>query len=321
MCDLYNRRVSRILAFLALVLSSIALAQEPSSAQKSQQQADSASTFKVNVKMVNVFATVVDQNGAPVGGLKKEDFKVLEDGKEQQIAVFDRESGLPLSIVMAIDTSLSTKKDLPLELESARSFAHSILRPVDALAVYEFSDIVKEVQPFTADLKQIDRSLSMIRVGGATAMYDAVYLGSETLIPRKGRKVMVIITDGGDTVSKSSYQDAVRAAQIAETIVYSVIMVPIEASAGRDLGGEHALIQLSNDTGGKHYYAKSIGQLGEAFRQISDELRTQYLVAYYPPKKAFGDFRKIQLEVTKPASDGNEFQVRCRSGYFTSKLD
>jgi len=102
-------------------------------------------------------------------------------------------------------------------------------------------------------------------MGAATAMYDALYLGAQALGAAAGRKVMVIITDGGDTMSKVDYKDAVRAAEEAEAILYSIIVVPIEASAGRDTGGEHALIQLSNDTGGKYFYAKSLPQLDDAF--------------------------------------------------------
>ena len=288
-----------------------------------EQQNEPAATFKVNVKLVNVFTTVTDQNGAPIGGLKKEDFKVYEDGVPQNIAVFARESALPLSIILGIDASLSTRKDLPLEIESARRFSRAILRPIDALSVMQFSEIVKEVVPFTSDVQRIDRGIGNVRNGSATALYDAIYLGSEALEKRQGRKVMVLITDGGDTMSQSSYQDAVRAAQISETILYSIIMVPIEASAGRDLGGEHALIQISKDTGGKYYYATSINQLDQAFRQISEELRTQYLIAYYPPKKAYDDFRKIKVDVDPTAAHlptGTEVRVFHRAGYYTSKL-
>ena len=124
-----------------------------------------------------------------------------------------------------------------------------------------------------------------MRLGSATALYDALFLGSEALEPRQGRKVMVVITDGGDTMSKVNYKEAVRAAETAEAILYSIIVVPIEASAGRDTGGEHALIQLSADTGGKYFYASSLAQLDQAFAQISDELRTQYLLAYYPSQR------------------------------------
>ena len=278
---------------------------------------DKASDIKVDVKLVNVFVTVNDAHGAPVAGLKKQDFTLLEDGTPQTIAVFDKESVLPLSIVMAIDTSLSTRKDISLELSSARRFAHTIVRPVDGLSLYEFSEVVNEIVPFTADLKTIDRGIEHPRLGAATALYDAIYLSSRALEKRQGRKVLVVITDGGDTVSQTDYKEAVRAAQEAEAIVYSIIDVPVEASAGRDTGGEHALIQISEDTGGKYYYATSISDLDDAFRKISDELRTQYLLAYYPSQRySNSDFRRIQVKVD---GGNSSYSVHHRTGYYTTK--
>jgi Ca-activated chloride channel family protein len=282
---------------------------------------DDTQTFRVNVKLVNIFTTVTDENGAPIGGLKKDDFTVYEDGELQKIAIFDRQSGLPLSIVLQIDSSLSTRKDLPLELESARRFAQTILRPVDAMSIYQFSDIVDEVQGFTSNLRTLDRAIGRVQASGATAVFDAVYLGAQALSKREGRKVLVIITDGGDTASHVDYGEALRAAQISEAIVYPIIMVPIEASAGRETGGEHALIQMSRDTGGRFYYASSIRQLDQAFREISDELRTQYLLAYYPPKSAHGDFRRLKVEVKSSAAPDTEMRARYRAGYYTSKID
>jgi Ca-activated chloride channel family protein len=279
---------------------------------------NAGATLKVDVKLVNVFVTVTDEHGAPVAGLKKENFALLEDGKPQTISVFDKESALPLSIVLDIDTSLSTRKDLPLELSSARRFARAILRPVDAISLYSFSEIVSEVVPFTSDLKAIDRGVDRVRMGSATALYDALYLGSQALEPRKGRKVLVVITDGGDTVSRVDYKEAVRAAQEAEAIVYSIIDVPVEASAGRDIGGEHALIQISEDTGGKYFYATSVAELDDAFRKISDELRTQYLLAYYPSQRlSDSNFRRIEVKVDGAST--TQFTVRHRTGYYTTK--
>jgi Ca-activated chloride channel homolog len=280
-----------------------------------------STTFKVNVKLVNVFTTVTNSGGAPVSSLQEGDFQVFEDGKPQKIAVFHRESDLPLSIVVAVDTSLSTRVDQKLELESARRFAHAILRPIDGLSLFEFSEVVDQVTPFTADVRVIDRAINHVRSGAATALYDTLYLGSEALQQRRGRKVMVVITDGGDTVSQTSYQQAVRAAQEAEVILYSIIIVPIESSAGRDIGGEHALIQLSRDTGGRYFYASGLEQLDAAFRLISDELRTQYLIAYYPSTRLTdSDFRRIDIKInpaTQDYSDPAALQVRHRSGYYT----
>ncbi len=284
-------------------------------------QQEPSTTLKIDVRLVNVFVTVTDQHGAPIGSLTKDNFKLSEDGVEQKISVFDKESALPLSIVLAVDTSLSTKKDLPLELASARRFAHTIVRPVDGLSVYEFSEVVNEVVPFTSDLRAIDHGIDRIRVGSATAVYDALYLGSRALAKRQGRKVMVVITDGGDTVSKVDYRDAVRAAQEAEAIVYSLIVVPVEASAGRDTGGEHALIQLSEDTGGKYFYASSLSQLDNAFHKISDELRTQYLLAYYPSHRlSSSEFRRVLINLSS-IPDGADYKVHHRTGYYSSRSD
>lgn len=291
---------------------------KPSTTKPADASADT--TFKVDVKLVNVFVTVTDAHGAPVGGLSKDNFQVLEDGALQKVSVFDKESELPLSIVLDIDTSLSTRRLLPLELNSARRFAQAILRPVDGLSVYGFSEVVDEVIPFTSDLKTIDRGIDHLHLGAATALYDAIYVGAEALEERQGRKVMVVITDGGDTVSKMDYQEAVRAAQISEAIVYSIIIVPIEASAGRDTGGEHALIQLSEDTGGKYFYATTLPELDQAFRTISDELRTQYLLAYYPARRvADSDFRRIEVKLAG-VSSGSDYNTRHRTGYYTSKI-
>jgi Ca-activated chloride channel family protein len=133
--------------------------------------------------------------------------------------------------------------------------------------------------------------------------------------------VIVLITDGGDTVSTVDYKQAVRAAEEAEALVYSIIVVPIESSAGREIGGEHALIQLSEDTGGKYYYATSITQLDEAFHKISDELRTQYLLAYYPSQHtSFSEFRRIEVKLVG-VPDSSGYRARHRAGYYTVKSE
>lgn len=303
-----SKRARFLIAFVFLLCAGVlSTAEEPDS------------TIKVDVKLVNVFVTVTDSRGAPVANLQKENFVLKEDGKEQKIAIFDKESALPLSIVLAVDTSLSTRKDLPLELSSAKKFAHTILRAQDGLAVYKFSETVSQMVGFTNELKKIDEGIEHPRNGAATALYDAIYLGSHALTRRQGRKVMVVITDGGDTMSQVDYKEALRAAQEAEAIIYSIIIVPVEADAGRDTGGEHALVQISSDTGGKYYYATSSAQLDDAFRRISDELRTQYLLAYYPSERyANSDFRQLKVDLTNPPA-GGPFQSHYRAGYYTHK--
>ena len=304
------RAVALALAVAALLL--------PISAQETSEP-----TFKVDVKLVNVYVTVTDQQGAPIGDLTKSDFSLTEDGVPQKISLFSKESQLPISIVLAVDTSSSTRKDIRLELEAARKFIHSIIRPQDAISLYAFATDVSEMVSFTSKLHQIDSAISQVQVGGATSLYDAIYLGSKALMKREGRKVMVLITDGGDTASTLDYKEALRAAQQSEALVYSLIDVPVEASAGRNTGGEHALIQIANDTGGKYYYVSSVFELDKAFEQISDELRTQYLLAYYPvSRRAASDFRQIDVLAHSHDSGSNDqLVVRARRGYYTSKLE
>src|ERR1700728_670174 len=171
-----------------------------------ERQSEPTTTLRVDVNLVNVFVTVTDAHGAPIGGLTKENFVLKEDDHEQTIKVFDKESALPLSIALAIDTSLSTRHDLPLEQASAKRFARAILRPVDALSVFGFSETVLQSTSYTSDPKRIDDGIDHIRLGAATALFDAVYLASRSLDRRQGRKVLVLITDGGDTISKVDYK-------------------------------------------------------------------------------------------------------------------
>lgn len=309
-------RPAQLLPGLLFLLAALASGQNPGSSSSSK---DDSSTIRVNVRLVNVFTTVTDANGAPISNLDKDDFKVLEDGVPQTISIFDRESELPLSIVVAIDTSESTRSDLKLEIASAKRFVHSILRPQDRLSIFQISEDVLQLTRYTADMKSIEGAIDNLQKGAGTSLYDAIYLGADTLLNRQGRKVMVLITDGGDTTSSASYSSAVRHAQEAEAIVYSIIIVPVAADAGRNTGGEHALIQISKDTGGKYYYAESIDQLDRAFRQVSEELRTQYLIAYYPNRRvADSPFRRITVEVNKKDDEARPLIVRHRAGYYSA---
>lgn len=305
-------------AKMLAILSVLALVPLSASSQQSGPPSAPETTLKVDVKLVNVFVTVTDAHGSPVGGLTQDSFHLEEDGRDQKIAVFEKESALPLSIVLAVDTSLSTRKDLPLEQAAAKRFVRTVLHPSDVIAVYGFNEDVHVTVPFTPDAKRAGEGIDHLRLGAATALFDAIFSASRALDRRQGRKVIVLITDGGDTASQVDYREAARSAEEAEAMVYSIIVVPIESSAGRETGGEHALIQLSEDTGGKYYYADSASQLDEVFRKISDELRTQYLLAYYPTQRASNAaFRRIQVKVDGPA----EYHTHHRAGYYTTKSD
>jgi len=271
-------------------------------------------TLHLDVKLVNVFVNVTDRNGAIVGGLAREDFSLTEDGRPQQIALFERQSEMPLNVTLAIDTSGSVHKDLALEADAGRRFARAILRPQDQMSLLEFATDVRELTPFTNKAALIDRGLNQLRSDFATALYDAIYLGSQRLGKKEGRKVLVLVSDGDDTAKNTTYAQALEQALRNDVMIYSIIDVPIEASAGRDLGGEHALITLAEQTGGKSFYA-SDGGLDKAFARVSDDLRTQYLLGYYPKNQEPGkSFHRLEVVVPRAAADA--FNIRHRTGYF-----
>jgi Ca-activated chloride channel family protein len=271
-------------------------------------------TLHVDVKLVNVFVNVTDRNGAIVSGLARSDFALAEDGRPQQIAVFERQSELPLNLTLAIDTSGSVRKDLAEEADAARRFAHALLRSQDQMSVLQFATDVREMVPFTNKLSQIDRGMGQLRGDWATALYDAICLGSERLGGNQGRKVLVVVSDGDDTASSATYAQALEQALRNEVMIYSIIDVPIGPSAGRDLGGEHMLITLAEQTGGKSFYV-SDGGLDKAFVRVSDDLRTQYLLGYYPRNQEPGRvFHRIQ--VTIPRAAAQAFNIRNRTGYY-----
>jgi Ca-activated chloride channel family protein len=266
------------------------------------------------VHLVSVFVNVTDRNGALVGGLTRNDFAIAEDGRPQQIAVFEKQSEMPLNITLAIDTSGSVRKDMTEEATAARRFAHTTLRPQDQMSVLQFATDVKELTPFTNKVSEIDRGLDRLRGDFATALYDAIYLGSDRLGTKDGRKVLVVISDGDDTAQNTTYAQALEQALRNEVMIYTLIDVPIEASAGRDTGGEHALITLAEQTGGKYFYVAE-GGLDKAFAKVGDDLRTQYLLGYYPHNQEPGRiFHRIQ--VTVPRASANDFNVRHKTGYY-----
>jgi Ca-activated chloride channel family protein len=278
-------------------------------------------TIRVQTRLVNVALNVVDTHGAPVGGFEKKDFQLFEDGRPQTIAVFEREATSPLSIVLAIDASETVLTSNRLEREVAKHFVRAILRPQDEIDLMDFSDTVREIVPFTNQGKRIEEGLGAVQRGDETALYNAIYLASDRLAATSQaagrRRVLVVISDGGNSIQGGEkFDQAVEEAQRADTIIYSIIIVPVYADAGRNTGGEHALIQMSEDTGGKYYYVVDPSDLEPAFQHVSDDLRTQYLLGYYAPDRN-GDkaFRRIKVTLTDP-SRGVGYQLRYRTGYF-----
>jgi Ca-activated chloride channel family protein len=286
----------------------------------------SVGTIKVESRLVTVAVNAVDASGSPVGGLEQKDFRLFEDGKEQKISYFDKESATPLSIVLAIDGSESVLRNENLEMKAAKKFVETLLRPQDELDVMGFADNVTEFVSFTGDKKRIEEGLGRFERGDATAMYNAIYLASqrlgETSAANGRRRVLVLITDGGDTAHGLQYPAAVEEAQRSGVMIFSLIVIPIYADAGRNTGGEHALIQMADDTGGKYYYVEDAKDLAPAFEKVSNDLRTQYVLGYYAPKPTVQSrpdgFRTLKVDLTDPAVAG-KIKLRYRTGYYASK--
>jgi Ca-activated chloride channel family protein len=272
--------------------------------------------FRSNVQLVRILATVKDPSGALVGTLEKNDFEVRDNGVVQQISVFERQTDQPLSVAVLIDNSGSTAKDLKFETDSVTRFLHALLRegnPEDAAALYSFNWEIVRQNGFTRNVASVERSLRGLKGEAGTSLYDAILLASRDIEDRRGRKVLVIVTDGGDTTSRSDFQRAAEAAQVADAVIYPVLVVPITNEAGRNIGGENALTTLAQRTGGRVFQQSPGAALDQTFDQIIRDLRTQYLLGFYPRGVPLTKerFHSLGVSVSNPA-----LQIKARNGYY-----
>jgi Ca-activated chloride channel family protein len=276
--------------------------------------------FRVDVRLVNVVATVKNLQDAPVGDLEKEDFTLLAAGVPQRISIFERQTDRPLSVALLFDASASVAKELKFAREAAMRFIRNLLgggaNPGDRIAIYRFSHDVEEILGFAASLERLEKAVQSIQISGGTSVYDAFYLAARRLEGRQGRKVIVIITDGGDTTSSTTFHQALEAAQLADAVIYSIIVVPITSDAGRNLGGENALRTMSASTGGLAFMQYSDQDMDLTFREIERDLRIQYLIGFYPQglPATKERFRKIELRVNRPG-----LRVLARSGFYLER--
>lgn len=279
-----------------------------------------APVFKVDVKLVRMLATVKNAQGQLVGGLAKEDFTVTDNGVAQEVALFERQTAQPLSVALLVDRSRSTQRERSYELDAVRRFLRTLLKegnPADAAALYSFNYEVTLQADFTRRLERLSAALERLKSEGATALYDAIYLASDEMEHRGGRRVVVVVSDGGDTISKVDFQRALEGLQRANAVMYAVLVVPVPGDAGRNLRGENALIQLTEWTGGKIFFPALGASLDQAFEDILRDLRTQYLIGYYPKNvpPSQDRFHRVHLGVKRPGHS-----VSARNGYFADAL-
>jgi VWFA-related protein len=290
-------------------------------------------TIKVDVNLVNVLCTVRGKNNALIGGLEKGDFHLFEDGKEQEIKYFTRETDLPLTIGLLVDVSGSQERLIDTERRAASQFFRSVLRPKDLAFLISFGKDSELLQDSTSSPKLLEDGLKELRlnapVGGlhpgpvptqqnqaGTVLWDAVYLAAnERLKSEAGRKVIVVITDGVDTGSRKTRDQAIREAQLADTVVYSVYYVDPGAYGGGLVfggSGEGELKKMSDETGGRVLKVDRRNSLDDLFKEIQEEMRSQYAIAYTPtnPKKD-GTYRKLEFKMAN-----KDQKVQARKGYY-----
>ncbi|HTV65923.1 MAG TPA: VWA domain-containing protein [Bryocella sp.] len=331
--------------FVCIVLSCspFLLAQSQDSAGQSSSQPSSQEqqapsdqeplqTFKAQVNVVNLFFNVKDKHGLLIPNLTKADFEVVEDGKPQTIKYFSAESNQPLTLGIMIDTSASQTRVLDIEQSSCAEFLKQVLHDKDLAFVINFDVDVDLDQDFTNNIRDLTRALNKMEInagmgggppglGGGpvpttprgTLLYDAIYLGADEKLKNEvGRKAMIIFTDGEDQGSRLRIQDAIEAAQKADTICYVILIADRGFYGGFGYSGDAEMQKLAQATGGRVIeVGNKQDKLRQAFDQIQNELRSQYNIGYTPTNdKLDGSYRKIQIHAK------GDYKVQARQGYY-----
>lgn len=326
----YTMRPAAPIAALALLLQQpvvpVAFAQEPP-----------PPSIKVEVNVVNVVFNVRDKRGGLVPNLNKEDFTIAEDGKQQEIKYFARETDIPMTMGLLIDVSASQENLIGIEQQAAYAFFGQVLRPKDLAFLISFGADAELLQDYTNSTKLLRAGLQGLKVNSGvsgigpspvptvsqprgTILYDAVYLAAhDQLKGQVGRKALILITDGEDQGSRYKIQDAIEAAQKADATIFSIYYVDRGFYARAGVfgfgGGKGYLKRMSDETGGQVFEVDRKHTLMDVFKDIQDAMRTQYAIAYTPTNEVKdGTFRRIDIHVK-----GNDYKIQARKGYYATK--
>ncbi len=287
----------------------------PPATTNDSQDAAQRGRIRVNVNLVNVLVSVLDEKNRPAPDLPREAFQLFEEGVEQKIDRFESETSQPLDLAIMIDSSLSAHKEISFEQEAAAHFIRQVLRPGDRLSVFSFDEDVRQLASFSDNVSELQAAVRKIPSGAGTSIYDAVLLGSRAL-ERRGddrRRVIILVTDAGETTSTSDFEAARKEAVRSNTLLYTIVIRPVKNESGRNTAGEHALETMTDTTGGAMFYPDAPQDLAAIFDRIDRELRTQYLLAYYPtPRGPANTYRSIVVTV-----DPATYHVRHRKSYLT----
>lgn len=295
----------------------IAQPTPPPPKEESSEPAVQGNRIRVNVNLVTVLVSVLDEHNRPAPDLPREAFQLFDQSNEQKIDIFEPETSQPLDLALMIDASMSAHKEITFEQEAAAHFIRQVVRPSDRLAVFSFDEDVTQHPPgFSDNVAALQQAVRKIPDGAGTSIYDAVLLASRALAHRGDdrRRVIVMVTDAGETTSRSDFDAARREAVSANVLLYTIVIRPVKNENGRNTAGEHALETMTDTTGGAMFYPDTSQELTAIFDRIDRELRTQYRLAYYPnPRGPANTYRSIEVKVTT----GN-YQVRHRKTYLTA---
>jgi len=273
-------------------------------------------TITKRVDEVNVIFTVTDKRGHFVKDLTQNDFQVIDNSRPaQSIRSFRNETNLPLRVGLLIDSSNSVRDRFKFEQEAAIEFLNQIIRPKsDRAFVIGFDTTPEVTQDFTDNTEALSRGVRMLRPGGGTAMYDAIYYACRDKLiaydkgPEATRRAIILLSDGEDNQSRVSREEAIEMAQKAEVIIYAIST----NTSGIKLRGDKVLEYFAEQTGGRAFFPFKIQDVSDAFSQIQDELRSQYAISYKPADFQFnGKYHKIDI-----LADNKKYKVRARKGYY-----
>lgn len=315
---------------------------KPKPTPQDDEAIDDDDVVRFETDLTNVLFTAVDRNKRFVTAIKKEDVRLLEDGVAQEVFTFQRETDRPLSLAILVDTSASQERTLPEEKSAAQAFVDEVIRlNKDEVAVLSFTGDATLEQSLTGNASRVRRAIDRIefvppsgyigggvvvgtppisgdnqRRAGSTAIWDAIWVTSNEVLSEtsdKTRRAIILLTDGVDTSSRLKMSEAIDSALKADAIIYAI-------GIGDDfIDGveEDSLRKLTERTGGRAYFPRNETDLRAAFRQIQEELRSQYLLAYSPSNKAKdGTYRRVQLEIVNPELQKQKLRLTYRQGYF-----
>jgi Ca-activated chloride channel homolog len=304
-----------LLAGLCLAAAVTASAQSPSpSPSASPSPSPPPFTVESDIAVVSVTAVVHDKAGRFVPGLGPRDIEVFEDGVRQDVSYFQEASGasdqkIPLSVVLALDSSGSMAKSMRFLREAAITFVRK-LEDVDSGLIVQFNESVKGSAEFTGDVDRLEQFIESLQAWGGTALYDAIQYGLSRVRDKPGRKALIVFSDGADHNSSTTEQEVIDYARSVEATVYSILIHGEEGGFARSPRG--FLRKIAQETGGAYFNPDKVGDLIKVFAGISDELHHHYALAYTPKKPPDGTWRDIEVRLI----GHGDAQVRVRKGYF-----